>query len=84
MSPKATADLEAEAAEILRSVDDRAAALNQTALNAAREGEQARQNARKAADLARRNETRRFQTSTAWTSNGLQHRGVWRTRLFRW
>ena len=54
MSPKATSDLQTEAAEILRSVDDRAAALNQTALDAAREGEEARQNARKAAALARR------------------------------
>lgn len=59
MSPKGTADLEAEAAEILRSVGAREAALNQTAFDAAREGEQARQNARKAAELARRFSTQK-------------------------
>lgn len=60
MSPKGTADLEAEAAEILRSVGAREAALNQTAFDAAREGEQARQNARKAAELARRFATQKL------------------------
>lgn len=67
MSPKATtSDLESEAAEILRSVNDRAAVLNQTALDAAREGEAARQNARKAAALARRYATQK----------SLPHRGI--------
>ena len=53
MSVKAT-DLGAEAAEIIKSIDLQASELNRTALDAAREGEEARQNARRAAALVRK------------------------------
>eukprot|EP00977_Amphora_coffeiformis_P002739 scaffold521_cov167-Amphora_coffeaeformis.AAC.30 len=57
MSPKST-DLETQAAELLRTVDFAASELNQTALDAAREQEEARQNARLAAAMIRRYSTR--------------------------
>jgi len=57
MTPKST-DLETQAAELLRTVDFAASELNQTALDAAREQEEARQNARLAAAMIRRYSTR--------------------------
>lgn len=54
MSPKSTLSLEAEAAEILRTVDFHASQKDQNALDAAREGEEARRNALLAKELIRK------------------------------
>ena len=77
MSPKSSTttttttahDLETEAAELLRSVDFATRELNQTTLDAAREGEEARQNARMAAALIRRYAPHSHKTSATSSNN---------------